>query len=106
MNNASLHLTEHGFAFFQGETDLFRPDPRGFALTPESLTAYAKRDLRGSPRPKFGTPSTILSTQIAKRSGNGSPETRFAYLDGRAPMFDTVPDTSLILRRAPCVNGL
>jgi hypothetical protein len=32
MNNASLHLTEHGFAFFQGETDLFRPNPRGFSL--------------------------------------------------------------------------
>src|SRR5215471_16058652 len=39
---------------------------------------------------------TILSTQIAKRSGNGSPETRFAYLDGRAPMFDTVPFCSAI----------
>jgi hypothetical protein len=32
MNNASLHLTEHGFAFFQGETDLFWPNPRGFSL--------------------------------------------------------------------------
>jgi hypothetical protein len=32
MNHASLNLTEHGFAFFQGETDLFRPDPGGFSL--------------------------------------------------------------------------
>jgi hypothetical protein len=32
MNHASLHLTEHGFAFFQGETDLFRPDSCGFSL--------------------------------------------------------------------------
>jgi hypothetical protein len=32
MNNASLHLTEHRFAFFQGETDLFRSNSCGFSL--------------------------------------------------------------------------
>ena len=32
MNHASLHLPEHGFAFFQGEADPFRPDPCGFSL--------------------------------------------------------------------------
>jgi hypothetical protein len=32
MNHASLHLTEHSFALFQGQADLFRPDSRGFSL--------------------------------------------------------------------------
>jgi len=33
MNHASLHLPEHGFAFFfQGEADPFRPDPCRFSL--------------------------------------------------------------------------
>jgi hypothetical protein len=32
MNNASLHLAEHGFTFFQGETDLFSPDSCGFSF--------------------------------------------------------------------------
>jgi hypothetical protein len=32
MDHASLHLTEHGFAFFQGEADLFRPDSCSFSL--------------------------------------------------------------------------
>jgi len=32
MNHASLHLTEHGVAFFQGQADFFRPDPCGLSL--------------------------------------------------------------------------
>jgi hypothetical protein len=32
MNHASLHLTEHGLAFFQGEADLFRSDSCSFSL--------------------------------------------------------------------------
>jgi hypothetical protein len=30
--------------------------------------------------------------ETRRHSGNGSPETQFGYFDGRAPMFDTVPD--------------
>jgi hypothetical protein len=32
LDNASLHLVEHRFTFFQSETDLFRPDSCGFSL--------------------------------------------------------------------------
>jgi hypothetical protein len=32
VNHASLHLAEHRFTFFQGETDRFRPDSCTFSL--------------------------------------------------------------------------
>jgi len=39
--------------------------------------------------PKSELHQKILSTQITTRSGNGSPDTQFAYLHARAPTFDT-----------------
>jgi hypothetical protein len=35
--------------------------------------------------------------ETRRHSGNGSPETQFGYFDGRAPMFDTVPDNKQIV---------
>jgi len=32
VNHSSLHLAEHGFAFFKGKTNLFRPDSCSFSL--------------------------------------------------------------------------
>jgi hypothetical protein len=95
MNNASLHLAEHGFAFFKAETDLFRPDSCGFSL---HLSHYlpmqnAACETCLDPNPKFHQQPFYAKNQA--RSGNGSPATHFSYLDGRTPMFDTVPDNRM-----------
>src|SRR5215472_10331757 len=45
------------------------------------------------PNPKFHQqPLSARHQQPGDARAMGSPDTRFTYLDARAPMFDTVPD--------------